>query len=364
MEGTMKRLLLVSFILLTASVFAQPPVIDFETVGNSWTWNIFSQGTNGSFAIVANPDPSGLNTSDSCAMLMVDADGDPWAGVWCGDFPDMTIDSSNCVVKLLVYKDVVSNFDLKLEPPNVDHNVMNTVTNQWEELTFDYSSDIGATSATLTIIPDFPDTRTYASVNYFDYIRFLPYSELPVELTSFTVANNGAGQVVLNWQTATELNNRIFEIERKTGNENFATIGFVRGVGTTSEQHDYTFVDKNVNGQIYTYRLKQIDFNGSTTYSKEVTITAIGPKTFDLSQNYPNPFNPTTTIDFIVPQAGFVTLAVYNTLGEQVALLANGIMSEGSHTATFDAKSLPSGAYVYKLQAGNSVLTKKMLLMK
>ncbi len=360
----MKRLLLVSFILLSASVFAQPPVIDFETVGNNWTWNIFSQGTNGSFAIVANPDQSGLNTSDSCAMLMVDVDGDPWAGVWSADFPDMEITMDNCVVKILVYKDVISNFDLKLEPPNVDHNVSNTVINQWEELTFDYSSDIGDTAATLTLIPDFPESRTYGSTNYIDNIRFLPYSELPVELTSFTAANNGAGQVVLNWQTATEINNRIFEIERKTENTNFATIGFVRGEGTTSDQHEYTFIDQNVNNQIYTYRLKQIDFNGSTTYSQEITVNAIGPKTFDLSQNYPNPFNPTTTIDFIVPQAGFVTLAVYNTLGEQVALLANGIMSEGAHTATFDAKSLPSGAYVYKLQTGNSVMTKKMLLMK
>ncbi len=360
----MKRFLLVSFVLLSTSVFAQPPVIDFETVGNSWAWTVFSQGTGGSFGIVANPAPGGLNTSDSCAMLVVSADGDPWAGVFTADFPDMTIDSSNCIVKVLVYKDVISNFDVKLEPPTVDHNVPNTVTNQWEELTYDYSADIGTTSATLTIIPDFSDPRTTGSVNYFDYIRFLPYSELPVELTSFTVANNGIGQVVLNWQTATEINNRIFEIERKTEGSNFSTIGFVRGEGTTSEQHNYTYTDKNVNNQIYTYRLKQIDFNGQTAYSEEITINAIGPKTFDLAQNYPNPFNPTTTISFIVPKAGFVTLAVYNTLGEQVALLANGIMSEGSHTATFNAKSLPSGAYVYKLQQGNSVMTKKMLLLK
>lgn len=361
----MKRLVLVSFVLLSASLFAQPPVIDFETVGNNWGWTVFSQGSGGSFDIVANPAPGGLNTSDSCAMLVVGSDGDPWAGAFTTDFPDMEITMDNCVVKVLVYKDVVSNFDLKLEPPNVDHNVANTLTNQWEELVFDYSSDIGTTSATLTIIPDFSESpRTYGSVNYFDNIRFLPYSQLPVELTSFTAANNGAGQVVLSWQTATEINNRIFEIERKTGSENFATIGFVRGEGTTSNEHNYTFIDKNVNGQIYTYRLKQIDFNGSTTYSSEVTINAIGPKTFDLSQNYPNPFNPTTNINFIVPQAGFVTLAVYNTLGEQVALLANGIMSEGAHTAAFDAKSLPSGAYVYKLQQGNSVMTKKMLLMK
>ena len=361
----MKRLLLVSFVLLSASVFAQPFTVDFETVGNSWAWTVFSQGSGGSFDIVANPAPGGLNTSDSCAMLAVSADGDPWAGAFSGDFPDLELTMDNCIVKILVYKDVVSNFNLKLEPPAVDHNVPNTLTNQWEELTFDYSADIGTTVATLTLIPDFSESpRTYASVNYIDNIRFLPYSELPVELTSFTVSNNGLGQVILNWQTATEINNRIFEIERKSGSENFSTIGFIRGEGTTSEQHSYSFVDKNVNNQSYTYRLKQIDMNGQTTYSSEVSIQAIGPKTFDLTQNYPNPFNPTTTISFIVPKSEFVTLSVYNSLGEQVAQLVNGVISEGSHVATFDAKSLPSGVYVYKLQQGNSVLSKKMLLMK
>ena len=121
-------------------------MIDFETVGNNWVWNPFDLGTGGSFDIVANPAPGGLNTSDSCLMIVIDTDGNPWAGVWCSDFPDMTIDASNCIVKILVYKDVTTRFNLKLEPPNVDHFDSNTVINQWEELTFDYSSDIGVTA--------------------------------------------------------------------------------------------------------------------------------------------------------------------------------------------------------------------------
>lgn len=182
----MKRFLLLSSFLLSVSLFAQP-VIDFETVGNNWAWNIFSQGTNGSFGIVANPSAGGLNTSDSCAMLVVDANGDPWAGVWCADFPDLTITDQNCIVKVLVYKDVMSRFNLKLEPPNVDHFDSNTVVNQWVELTFDYTAHIGTTGATLTIIPDQEQgSRTYASVNYFDYIRFTP-QVVPVELTSLQV---------------------------------------------------------------------------------------------------------------------------------------------------------------------------------
>jgi photosystem II stability/assembly factor-like uncharacterized protein len=187
---------------------------------------------------------------------------------------------------------------------------------------------------------------------------------VPVELTSFTASTNNMGQAVLNWQTATETNNRMFEIERKTSDNGYSTIGFVNGAGTSTETHSYSFVDKNVNAGSYTYRLKQIDFNGNFEYSNEVEISVTGRMTFDLAQNFPNPFNPTTNITYNVPQSGNVTLAVFNTLGQQVALLENGVVTAGSHTATFDAKQLPSGAYFYKLQEGNSVMVKKMLLLK
>ena len=195
-------------------------------------------------------------------------------------------------------------------------------------------------------------------------VQLVP-NQTPVELLSFSALTDG-NNVVLNWKTATETNNQGFEIQRSQGSglHRWQDIGFIRGSGTTTEPHTYSFCDDDLQSGIYQYRLKQLDFNGSFEYSNIIELEVTSPEAFVLQQNYPNPFNPTTTIDFIVPQAGFVTLAVYNTLGEQVALLANGIMSEGAHTATFNTKSLPSGAYVYKLQAGNSVLTKKMLLMK
>ena len=79
----MKQLFVLSLFLFSVSLYAQ--TIDYETVGNAWTWNIFSQGTGGSFDIVANPSKTGLNTSDSCAMMVIGADGDRWAGVWCAD---------------------------------------------------------------------------------------------------------------------------------------------------------------------------------------------------------------------------------------------------------------------------------------
>jgi hypothetical protein len=199
---------------------------------------------------------------------------------------------------------------------------------------------------------------------YFDDFEVIDLLYVPVELTSFTASTNNIGQVVLNWQTATETNNRMFEIQRKTDNSNYSTIGFVDGAGTSTEQHNYTYVDKNVNTGNYTYRLKQIDFDGRFQYSDEVNVSATGPTTFNLAQNYPNPFNPTTNISFSVPESGNVKLAVYNTIGQEVAVLVNGAVTVGQHEVTFNAASLPSGTYFYKLQTSNSIMVKKMMLLK
>jgi hypothetical protein len=99
---------------------------------------------------------------------------------------------------------------------------------------------------------------------------------------------------------------------------------------------------------------------------------AVGPgvggpevsKTYDLAQNFPNPFNPSTVIKFDLGQAGPVLLKVFNTLGQEVATLANGPMQQGAHEINFNASALPSGVYFYKLEAGNVNLTRKMLLLK
>ncbi len=189
-------------------------------------------------------------------------------------------------------------------------------------------------------------------------------SIVPVELTSFTASSDISGQVVLSWQTATETNNRIFEVERKDASNGYATIGFVRGAGTTTEPQDYTYIDKNVLPGSFTYRLKQLDFDGRFEYSEEVNVVVAGPASFDLSQNYPNPFNPSTTIRFNTAEQGHVKLTVYNMLGEGVAVLFDENIEPGSHQVEFDASSLPSGTYFYKLQQGNSVMVKKMLLLK
>ncbi|MGB5531177.1 MAG: T9SS type A sorting domain-containing protein, partial [Ignavibacteriaceae bacterium] len=159
---------------------------------------------------------------------------------------------------------------------------------------------------------------------------------VPVELTSFTAISNG-NDVTLNWSTATEVNNAGFEVQRLEGESEFVTIGFIPGHGTTTEAKNYKFIDVNLSSGSYTYRLKQVDFDGTFAYSDEVNVDITSPAEFELVQNYPNPFNPSTTIKFVIPQSSEVSLKVYNALGQEVRSLINQFLESGIHTINFDA---------------------------
>ncbi len=191
---------------------------------------------------------------------------------------------------------------------------------------------------------------------------------VPVELTSFS-ANVKNNSVVLSWQTATEVNNRGFEIERSFKAENGRTswdkIGFVQGNGSSTNMNQYSFTDNNLvkPGQYY-YRLKQIDFDGRYSYSPEAEADVSKPTVYFLSQNYPNPFNPSTTIEFSIPERSHVSLKVYDVLGNEVATLVNGWMESTNHQVTFDGSRLASGIYYYTLTTGNFTSTKKLILLK
>ena len=191
-------------------------------------------------------------------------------------------------------------------------------------------------------------------------------SPLPVELTSFTVTADN-NNIKLKWSTATELNNFGFKIERMDKNSTWKNISFVIGSGNSNSPKEYSFTDKDVSeNNSYTYKLIQIDINGTTTYSKEVEINAdFTPIEYFLSQNYPNPFNPSTVIKYSIPKISFVSLKVYNAIGKEVADLVNETQVANEHTVNFDASKNNSGIYYYTLKAGNNFSqTKKMILVK
>jgi len=196
---------------------------------------------------------------------------------------------------------------------------------------------------------------------YYSYIT--DTTIVPVEFLSFTASSNGK-EVSLNWSTATELNNQLFEVQRSFEGSEFAMVGSVYGKGTTTERQDYIYRDKIPADGKYFYRLKQIDYLGRYEYSDIIEIELRVFNSFLLEQNFPNPFNPTTTIGYGIKEKSEVKIAVLNAIGEEMALLVNEEKEAGYHTVGFNAANLPSGVYFYQLRAGSFVQTKKMILLK
>jgi hypothetical protein len=220
-------------------------------------------------------------------------------------------------------------------------------------------------------------TSTASRTAYVDYIQVrVTYTMvLPVQLASFNSILSKDG-VFLKWSTLSETNNYGFFVERRiAAEEDFMELpgAFIPGNGTTLIPQNYRYVDNMVNPGVWYYRLRQVDLDGTVYHTDAVRVEVVSTgtvsersglfTTYFLSQNYPNPFNPSTTIRYVLPQKSRVTLSVINTLGQEVANLVNGEYEAGFHETTFDASGLSSGVYFYRIQAGEFVATKRLLLL-
>ncbi len=199
-------------------------------------------------------------------------------------------------------------------------------------------------------------------------VRIYGGSNTPVEMTFFRISSLPQDRgALLSWQTASETNNFGFNIQRtrQEDKENWKTIGFVNGQGTSNKIHSYQFIDdeKLLSGT-YFYRLKQMDTDGSYRYTAVETRIVQAPALFALEQNVPNPFNPRTTISFQLKNDSYVNISVYNIHGRKIATLVDGDKKSGHHTIQFDTKDMSAGTYFYTMQAGSFKETRKMTLLK
>ncbi len=195
---------------------------------------------------------------------------------------------------------------------------------------------------------------------------------IPVELTSFSASTTAEG-VRLSWSTATETENLGFHVYRSQaaeGDYEQISTQMIPGQGNSSEQNNYEFIDKGVEtGTTYFYKLADIDYNGELTMHGPVSVTVSPmPTEFVLEQNFPNPFNPSTTINFSLPEANEVTLAIYTTTGQLVRTLVRGQVSAGNHSVSWNALDdsgarVASGVYLYTLKTSSGVLQKKKLIL-
>ena len=231
-----------------------------------------------------------------------------------------------------------------------------------------FDGAISSNGSTLLVSGKAVHARTFGNGGL-AYNVFVDTSDtnIPVEFVSFTADLND-NVVELKWITATEINNHGFEIQRST-NDEFVTIGFVEGHGTTTENNNYSFTDANVDVGKYSYRLKQVDFNGSFEYSDVVEVDVPAPLVFVLEQNYPNPFNPSTLINYQIPQNADVNLEIYNALGQKVKSLVNEIQEPGNYEVVWNGKNdsgntLPSGVYLYRITAGSYIKVMKMIFLR
>jgi hypothetical protein len=192
---------------------------------------------------------------------------------------------------------------------------------------------------------------------------------LPVELMNFRALNSRDG-VDLMWTTASEISVDYWDIERGAQGSDFSLLARLNAQNSATGGQ-YTYLDRQgVNGRSYNYRLVSIDLDGSRTVHPEIQsqlygqLGAVEANEYALADAYPNPFNPSTSIAFSIPEAGLVTIKVYDVAGREVAELVNGTQEAGHHSVTFDGTNLTTGTYFYRMTAADFSMTKRIMLVK
>lgn len=186
---------------------------------------------------------------------------------------------------------------------------------------------------------------------------------VPVELSELS-ADVNENNVIIKWKTITETNNLGFSIERNTNNLEWNEIYFVEGKVNSNEPVEYNFIDENLSVGNYSYRLKQIDIDGTFSFSNIIEAEITAPQKFELFQNYPNPFNPVTKIKFALPQESGVKINLYDITGRLVKELADEKFMPGIHYLDIDGKNLASGIYIVNMRTDEFVKQIKINLIK
>lgn len=214
-------------------------------------------------------------------------------------------------------------------------------------------------------------TGTNTITFYFDGDGTNEYQGSPSKPQYLSVINF-RGNPMLTWTANTEPDISSYSIYRKENSSIWTYIG-----SSTVNSYRDTDVDANAPYDTYYYKVRAKDTqNKYSVYSSEVSIDGLMPKQvaeeivdespekFELIQNYPNPFNPTTSISFSLPKTEYVSLKVYNSLGEEVKELVNGFILEGNYKVIFDGSNLSSGLYFYKIETSEFKEVRKMMLLK
>ncbi len=361
----MKRIIFIFFISITSSsifIFAQVPEVMFPI-------QVYDNGTvPGGINLEFGVDQTGTDSLD-LSLGEVELPPSPPAGVF---FARFILPPGNFSGMLSSYRDIRNSTGYPYTGSH-EYRIKYQVSEGSTHIVIKWNLSTQITGLMQDIIGGIVINKPMAGTDSLvitnfalnELKMFIDYDAVvPVELSFFSaiVFNN---KVTLEWRTESEINNSGFEIERRTSFSEWQKIDFVPGHGTTTEPNNYRYSDDDqLMFRTYLYRLKQIDFDGTFSYSNEIQIELFSPTKFHLSQNYPNPFNPSTTISFSIPYSALVTLVIYNTIGEKVDELVSQVLDEGTYNYIWNATGFTSGVYIYQLSVNQFSSIRKMQLIK
>lgn len=426
----MKKITFIHLILLSFVGFAQNAPINFETPGNgaNWTWITFENGANTALQMVPNPDTSGINASATVGKITVLTNSAPFAGFesihqlsnpsGAPAFGSYVVTSSNCTVKIMVYKSVISDVGIKFV--NATNGSLgeikksNTLVDQWEELTFDFSSRIGQTNDQIVIFPDFQSTRSSDNICYIDNITFSQEVEKPVlplgfesSTTYYSFSNFGnaiATKVTNPNASGINTSNTVAKLRKNPGEtwagsfielgtaidfssnntlkmkvysplagkvfklklENLTNSNFnieVNATNTTANAwEELTFVFNGiVNANNYKRVVVFCNFGeagiGENYYFDDIRLNT-NMSTLDNEWNtsinlYPNPCSNEITIE---SEEMISDCSLYNSLGQFIMQYPLNTTNQ-----TIDVSNLESGLYIMKLRVQDKMITRKIM---
>jgi predicted nucleotidyltransferase len=193
---------------------------------------------------------------------------------------------------------------------------------------------------------------------------------IPVELSGFDATLDGDDAVRLTWTTASETGNAGFRVQRKVEDESgedegtWTTVGSMEGAGTTSEPQSYRYDDADLpyDADRLSYRLRQVDIDGTTTPSDPVVVER-GVDAVELLGTFPNPTSQQATVRYALPAQQDIKIRLYDALGRQVRTVVNA-QKEGRHAARVDLSGLPSGTYFLRLQAESATKSQQVTVVR
>lgn len=240
---------------------------------------------------------------------------------------------------------------------------------EWNEISYNVPEDADIESTSRVGVQVNGNSESVTPSYYLDYIIRFPADGgdqefLPVELTAFNAVRNG-NDVTLNWQTASETNNAGFEVEQRRTDGPWEQVGFVDGHGSTTEIQTYSYSLTDLSAGHYTFRLRQVDLDGTAEYSSEVTVQVRPNRALDLSSATPNPFQEQTRFTLSVSERQDVRVDVFNTLGQRVAVLHDGPVAAGSvQSLTLESSDLSSGVYFVRGQSESHSVTRRIEIVR